>query len=302
MVRLVSCRSHRCYSRHGGHSSARNERITDLVHLLGCGLLLVNNNSVFSSATFSSFSMDAQFLGWMFVLASNLADLRASIIAHRMFYKWHQSRKSKNRFSPAPAIVDGTVSASCVCASLIVASRNYVLRFVSKRFEIQIMACSAFCFCAAMFVNLTASLASLEFCIPAEIAMAHNVVIALFFAGSVIRLNALLVEILAEDASAITLVSRQLHLGAALMLISGSIVNQARVHYLLNKVKSFMTKAGSSNGKSAGGLLSWLKSTRSTDELSEEDTDFEENMANGCESEEDVKAHLSTRRGRWIRV
>lgn len=300
MVRHVSCRSHRCYSRHGGQTSARNEKIADLVHLLGCLLLLLSHNSSLMLAeSFSQVSRDAELLAWILVLVSNIFDLRASNVAHRMFYKWYQARKHKDRFISAPTIVDGTVSAFCALSCFLVVSKSYVLWYFDGRFDAHIMVCSAILMCAGMFVNVVVSLPSLDFSVPSKVAVAHNVVVGLFMVGSVIRLNAALVFHFAEDASLVSSISRGFNFGTDVLFVLGSILNHARVRHLLKNVENFMTEARGDNGKPTGGLLSWFKSSRSNDEMSDDDTDFDEN---GGESEDDSNGRSATRRSRWTRV
>lgn len=303
MVRLVSSRIHRCYSRNGGQGSARNEQITDLVHVLGCLLFVVNRNSLTISAMISpEISKEAGTLGWMLFLISNLSDLRASIAAHRMFYKWSKMGKKFNSFLSTPTRVDAAISVFCLVGGLLLAGSNTCFsKYLNRSSEGYLAVCSAFLLCIGALMNLVISLPSLDFNVPAGIARMQNLVVAFFIMGSLLRFNSALAKVIVEGDSLPPIFVQRFSLAADLLILLGAVINCIRVRHLLKNVHHWMVNEARGDGdKPPRGLLSWFKSSRSNNEMSDYDSDFDDI---GLNSEDDMRAQSSNRRGaQWSKV
>lgn len=301
MVRLVSSRVHRCYSRNGGQSSARNEQIADMAHVLGCLLFFLNHNSPFLSARIApEISRDAGSLGWIMLLISNLSDLRASLTAHRMFYKWSKASKRNNRFFSTPTKVDAAVSVLCLFGGLLAVPNTLLSKYLNEKFEWSLAVWSAVLFCVGVITNLVASLPSLDFSVPSGLARLHNLVVAFFMVGSVLRLNTVILINIAEGLSLPSMFVRQFSFAADLLILLGASINYLRVRHLLENVHDWVIDDTRADGnKPPRGLLSWFKSSRSNKEMSDYDSDFEDN---GPDSEDDTRGQTSKRCSRWSRV
>lgn len=302
MVRLVSSRIHRCYSRNGGQRSSRNEQITDLAHVLGCLLFVVNRNSPTISAMITpEMSQEAGTLGWMLFLISHLSDLRASITAHRMFYKWPKVGKKYNGFFSTPTRVDAAISVFCLGGGLLLAGSNtYFSKYLDIRSERYMAACSAFLLCIGAFMNLVISLPSLDFNVPPGIARLQNLVVSFFIMGSMIRFNSALAKVIAEGEFLPPISAQWFSLAADLLILLGAAINCLRVQHLLKNVHHWMGDEARGDGdKPPRGLLSWFKSSRSNNEMSDYDSDFDDIVLN---SEDETRGQSANRRSRWSKV
>lgn len=304
MTRLVSSRIHRCYSRGGGQRSARNERLVDFIHLCACILLFVKGNiSFFPLKSFSDFAGYTSELGGILLVVSNVADLFATLTAHRMFYKWSKSGKRRFSFLSTSTRVDAVISFLHTAGSILFAlSTSSLSKTVDQTVLLFASVTSSFTIVLGSLTNVIASMPSLDYMVPAPMARAQNSVVSLFLMGSLTRLYATVIPASASNElkNAMQLNLQWLPLTADALMISGSILNLARVMFLVRKVQ-YWANDGTKSEKATPqrGLLSWFKSSRSHEGMSEYDSDLDDH---GIESEDDGRNPSSSRRGGWSRI
>lgn len=270
-----------------------------MAHLFGCLLSLLGHKALALPGVVSTVvPQKASSLGWILVVLSNVLDVRASLTAHHMFYRWSKVRKRSSNILSTPTKVDATVAFLCTFGCLLAVPDTILSKYLDENLIPYAAVGSAILLLLGVLTNLVASLPSLDFSVPAEVAIVQNLVVAFFTLGSTVRLST--AALMSDGALYTSTYARRLSPTADALILLGASVNYIRVRYLLQNVHHWMVDEGRSDGSnSPRGLLSWFKSSRSNDEMSEYDSDFDDN---GLDSDDDGGGQRGGRRSRWSRV
>lgn len=280
MVKLVTSRVHRCYSTTGGVRSARNERMNDIMHVLGSTLLLASG--VLSLPKVSPASLaDRQTMaafGTGLLTLVQLGDMFAITMAHRMFYQSPRQTNKRKPFFETPTKVDGVVSVLCLVASL---AAFFAVRFPGASnpvkdamFGHQLSVCAFSTFALAMFINSVIGSPGQAARLPLALSAAHNVAVCLFLCAS--AANALL-SLFALSMVTNDVLRIPLALGTTVayaMIWAGSVVNFFRVKALLETPRKSLGDSMMSISKRSTGILAWFQPAKSqSNNLSDFDSD-----------------------------
>lgn len=301
MVRLASSRIHRCYSRRGGQSSARNERFTGGAHLCACLLLFISHSHFLLPHRNPHFADFAVAAGGLLLVAVSLSDLQATFTAHKMFYKWSKSGKLPSGFWSTPTKVDAAISFLYLFGSMLFTATT--IPFVKKSDEGHLSlasVASSGLLVAGGMINIVASIPSLEFRVPGGVARAQNMVVMLFFAGAIGRLTTAVTKRAVGTGDVRGTFLERMSLFADSLVLLGALFNYVRALHLLRTVNHWASDGNRGvSDKPQRGLLSWFKSSRSSPEMSDYESDIEEI---GFDTDEDGHAQFASRRSTWSRM
>lgn len=282
MVRLVSSRVHRCYSRSGAQRSARNERLNDFAHLIACTTALLDKDisfTTFGKAVVIPASSSA--IGVFLLFIVHTFDLFAAYNAHNMFYKWSREYRKKRAFMASPTNVDMLITSFYFLSSVVfyTVASSVVLKGATLQEKAQkVHVATSFLHFAGSFFNIALSLPGQEYEVPPSMSRAQNMVVALFNAGSLIKLYSALLE----TSDGVLGPGIQVFLGEAAtaanaLIWIGSAFNFVRVSKFLAKVHAWVKEEMNKNGKTHyKGLLSWFKSSRVNIETIDNDSELED--------------------------
>lgn len=271
MVRLVSSRVHRCYSRSRGQSSARNERLIDIFHLLACTAVLFDKNFIPGFAKAESWGSIAISAPYLVLMLIQLLDFYASLIAHRMFYSWTQSRYAPRSFLSTPSTVDGVST----CFYFI----GYVMHLVASSgccvpTKGLISLAGQLFLLLGVMSNLILSTPSLDFRLPSAMSRAQNAVLAFFLIGIGFNVEAAALNLCLEERTIghELFSARSAALGAALIWF-GSAMNLLRVGKFMLSVQIWISEELRNRSEAEGnGIFSWFRPSKQ-DYISDLDSD-----------------------------
>lgn len=276
--------------------------MVDLIHLCACAVLFIKGNLSFFSANVSpDFVVLGLEIGSILLIFCNLADLRATLTAHRMFYKWSKSSKRASGFLSTSTRVDAVISTLHTAGSILYAiSTSPFSRTLDHSFVLFSAVSSSILVLLGSLANIVASMPSLDYMVPATMARAQNAIVSTFLMASLTRLHVLLILSFGENGANSHPTLRWLSMGADGLVICGSILNFIRVLYLLRKVQYWANDGSKTETvKPPRGILSWFKASRSNEGMSDYESDMENQTV---ESDDDGKSPSSYRGGRWSRI
>lgn len=300
MVRLITSRLHRCYSRRGGVRSARNERIIDITHLLACTAFLIDRDFSFLSGRHTlPLPPSVGLFGCALLLFAHSVDLYATVLAHNMFYRISKTPKKLQSFISTPTKIDGLVAACFLIPSIL----HSISVTGLLRLEADAVAwMNAYLAGLVLFgsaLNYMLSLPSLDFKMPPPMARAQNSILVLFTIGCVLRVTASSLMVLPVGASAeLADFVQTLLMLADLVVWFGSVLNFVRVSRLLKRVQHWASDDIKDKGNQKG-LLSWFKSSKSN-ELSDFDSSDLEDFDSG--DQDGDRGASKDGRTSWTRV
>lgn len=270
-------------------------------HICACLLLFINNSRYLLSRKGLIFVEYSGAIGGILLFAVCLADLQASLTAHQMFYKCSKSGKLYSSFWSTPTKVDAAISIFYLFGSILftVTMNPFAKRTDGRRMVFSSVASGVLLVVGGM-INTVASIPSLEFRVPGGVARAQNMVVTLFFGGAIGRLTtAVTKRAVGSGISNENLVER-MSMVADFLILLGAVFNYVRVMCLLRNVHLWAsdgTRAVNINPQR--GLFSWFKSSRSSPEMSDYESDIEEI---GFDTDDDGHAQSASRRSPWSRM
>jgi len=280
MVRLVSSRIHRCYSRRGAQRSARNEKLTNLAHILACTALIASQDLSFLQANKRNVNIpDAvAYFGILVLFSVHLIDIMAILVAHRMFYRLKKSSPKPQSLFTTPSKVDAIIASLFAAGTLFltVATVPLSAKESSRWLSANLSTFAGFVlYSAAAIANLVLSLPSLDFKLPPSMARSHNLVSGLFLIGSLFQFQASAAQVFWDKTPVPHDTIQALFSFFSYVLVGlGAVLNGFRVSALLSKVHQW-NRDGSRKDEieRKSGLLSWFKSSRSVDENTDTESD-----------------------------
>lgn len=280
MVRLISSRLHRCYSRRSVARSARLEKLSAVLHVLAVAGLAVHNEwgSFFNTATLAAPPPVVLIGGSLLLILVHTIDFYATLVAHRKFYCWPRGYKRTRGVLSSPTKVDALVvaaylsaSAVLLAASIGIGGPSWMPSNVPPRIDV---AFSAMCALAAA-LNLVLSLPSLDFGIPLSLARLHNFIAGVFCIASVTKLQCALVSHLPDISPDITRLQARICLIADVAIVLAAVANFVRTLRFLAKTRYWaMDNGRNDTERTKKGLLSWFKSSTASANGSDPDSDI----------------------------
>lgn len=316
MVRLVSSRLHRCYSRKGGQRSARNERLISLTHLLTVLIPFLSHPLLLSYLPILlTPPIWLPVVQVSLLLVVHLHDFYATFIAHRLYYRWSKVYKRPPGFLATATKVDAAIVACHLSAVLVLfATRAGLVARAPPGAPLPLFVSLAYSIaaCVGTLLNAVLALPSLDFVLPGVMMRAHNVVVISFVMASVMHVTCVclldsLQMISSVDAGmSVVIAIRQcvqmLRLGADGLVCIGAMVNLARVWRFVSAntrgwagnggvggigMRGMTTDGNGAKGTRGGkGFLAWWKgrpvdvgSDAESEDFDEGDTEYDEEWA-----------------------
>lgn len=279
MVRLISSRLHRCYSRRGVQRSTQIENLSTIIHLFTWfGLMLALDLSTSLSNHFS-FSIPPFFLTLITfqLLTIQIFDFYAAYIAHRKFYRWSKIYKRPAGFLSTPTKVDALITSFHIFGAFILfASSCGILGPPWSDGVIPTQVNFFFCLVSfiAIVLNLVLSLPSLDFGVPVMLARVQNLVVALFCVATVFKLQILGFQLFVDFPRSAKDFLLKCLLGADTLILTASLLNVVRVAKFLSRTRYWaMEEVKTDRSGDKKGLLSWFKGYRTTADGSDIESD-----------------------------
>lgn len=284
MVRLISSRLHRCYSRNGLQRSARIENLSTIVHVLGIFALLFARDFSPLLPTQPTFTTPPFFvtLTACILLLIHLLDFYAAYAAHYKFYNWSKTYKKPASFLSTPTKIDCLIASFHVCGTFILLLSACGITGPSwsgSNIPPSVNACFCLFSLFAATINLVLSLPSLDFGVPISLARVQNIIVSLFCMATLTKLQALLLPFFSDLSSSTHDHLARCLFAADLVIFWGSLINIIRVTKFLSTTRYWAleevrTDQGRTNRR---GLLSWFKGSRAVVDRSDVDSeDFDD--------------------------
>lgn len=292
MVRVISSRTNRCYSRSGGQRSARNEKLNDITHVVACSALLLDRELPFMPSQnngWINFSFGS--IGYALLLVVQIVDLYATSNAHQMFYRWAKGTKRGGKFLSTPTKVDALIILMYICGGTIRYTSILTVPWNNRVTE-GWRNCSNVIKCciivAGTITNAVCSVPSLDFIVPRGMARAQNGIVAAFMVASFVRVYCSMLSVMGGDvAPGVHKIIHDSYLFADVIVWVGAVGNMIRVSKLLCMKNHWKgSNVQSKRNGSHRGLLSWFKSSRSRLETSEGDSEDLDDISIELEDED----------------
>lgn len=298
MSRLVSSRLHRCYSRGNATSNARAEILTAFLHVAAAiGLFASRDWAVVTGLSKAPTTPRFVHVGasFLLVLVHGL-DFCAAMVAHRMFYRWPRVYRRPRSLLSIPSKADGLVVSAYLCGSVVLlasavglAGTKWTSASIPSRTD---TIYSLMCVLGAV-LNLVLSLPTLDFNVSLVLARFHNLICTTFCIAAVVKLQgAIIVHTTAISDDARRLFSI-LALAADTVVVFAAFGNLLRIFRFLSKTQYRVTdEVKGDSDRNKKGLFAWFKSSRSSPDGSDVDSDLADDYD---PYDEDIQKPLSRR-------
>ncbi|PXF47632.1 hypothetical protein BWQ96_02611 [Gracilariopsis chorda] len=254
MTRLVSFRTHRCYSRRA-ETSSRNEHLLNVLHLAACFLVFLSALSQKVGA--ESGKTNTRLLAQLVLIFVQVVDLYSCVSAYKLFYGWTKEPKKKNVLFSNPATVDATSSLLYLFGFILVFAINSGL-YIPNTKALNLYAQALILL--GVTVNLVFSSYPPEFDVPFLLSQMQNATLALFLIGSCVHTNiaALILFLNSTEARHNKFYETIVLVGYALVWL-GSVMNYIRVERFTVRVQKWVQEMKTTSFPDGRGIVPWFK-------------------------------------------
>lgn len=280
MSRLVSSRLHRCYGRGNAASSARAEVLSAVLHIAAVmGLFMSRDWTVVSGLSATPTTPIFVRVGASFLLLLvHGMDFYAAMMAHRRFYRWPRAYKRPRGPLSTPSKADALIVSAYLCGSAVLlasATGFSGTKWISASIPSRTDAIySGMCVLGAV-LNLVLSLPTLDFNVPLSLARLHNLICTSFLAAAVVKLQGAVITHTTAVPDDVRRLCYILAFAADAVVVAAAFCNLLRLSRFLSNTRYWITDEGKGDSvRSKKGLLAWFKSSRSSPDGSDDDSDF----------------------------